>query len=222
MSSEVKTLEVLSQSYKGLAFEKQRLDSISITESELVSCSFDEIKSKRVSLGGGVRQTKYIECIFNKCDFTIFALGNVLFDRCLFQDCKLSNLFSVAGEFVDCDFRGTTLKSGSLNHKVPSDYSGPYRRKINRVERNNFSRSTLIDFDFRGGVILVESLLPMTSECIFVHDTCAAAKRLSDMGHRGGVQKLLNHYCSDGQRQQLLYPPFTKGEREVLLSTIAV
>jgi uncharacterized protein YjbI with pentapeptide repeats len=217
----VNSLEISSKSHERETFHKQRWDALSISDSEFISCRFNQIKAKSVSLGGGATQSRYIECVFEGCDFHFFALGNVLFERCTFSRCKFVNLFSVAGEFVDCEFTGSTLRRGSINGRVPEEYSGSFRRKLNRVERNDFSQSVLIDFDFRGGVDLAASLLPADARSLFVSDTCAAAKALAAQGECGGLQKLLEHYCSGGQRQQMIYPPFTDGESQVLASMAA-
>ena len=215
-------LEISSKRHVRESFDKQKLDALSISDSEFISCRFNQIKAKSVSLGGGATQSRYVECVFEGCNFHFFALGNVLFDRCTFSACKLANLFSVAGEFVDCEFIGSTLRRGSINGRVSEEHSAAFRRRLNRVERNDFSRAFLVDFDFRGGVDLVASLLPTDSQCLFVSDTCAAAKALAAQGNLGGMQKLLEYYCSDGQRQQLIFPPFTDGERRVLTSVGAV
>jgi uncharacterized protein YjbI with pentapeptide repeats len=215
------TLELSSQNLQDRLFEGQKLEALAISGSEFIACKFKGIKAKSVSLGGGDRQSRYTDCVFEGCDFKFFALGNVFFERCTFNACKLSNLFSIAGEFVDCDFDGSILRRGAINRTVPEDSSGSYRRKFNRIERNDFSRSVLIDFDFRGGVELVERLLPTNSQCIFVADTCMAAKTMAIQGDRGRVQKLLEYYCSSGQRQQLLFGPFTDRERNALTSMVA-
>jgi uncharacterized protein YjbI with pentapeptide repeats len=217
----MKSIELSSVDFKAHTFGKGSFSSVSISECEFLACVFDQVRSKSVSLGGGSRQSRYVKCFFKGCDFNFFALGNALFDECSFEDCRLANLFSVAGEFIDCSFAGTTIRRGTLNGKVPEDFSGPYRRKMNRVERNDFSHATLVDFDFRGGVNLVESQLPLLPHCVFVSDTCAAAKRLAGKGRSGGLQRLLEHYCKEGQRQQLIYPPFSEDERSILTSIIA-
>jgi uncharacterized protein YjbI with pentapeptide repeats len=217
----MKSFELSSQSFEGNTFDGGRFSSVSISECEFRACTFDRIKSKSVSLGGGSKQSKYVECTFKNCEFSFFALGNVLFDQCSFENCRLSNLFSVAGEFVDCNFAGTAIKKGSLSGKVPEDLAGSYRRRINQIERNDFTRATLVDVDFRGGVNLLESQFPALTECVFVSDTCVAAKRLAAEGGGRVLQKLLEHYCKDGQRQQLIYLPLSESERIVLTSVLA-
>lgn len=217
----MKSLELASQNFEGHTFDGGRFSSVSISECEFRSCIFEHIKSKSVSLRGGSRQSKYIECTFKACDFNFFALGNAIFDRCSFENCKFLNLFSIAGEFVDCIFAGTTIKKGSLNGAVPEDFSGPYRRKTNRVERNDFTQATLVDFDFRGGVNLLESQFPLLANYVFVSDTCVAAKRLANEGGGRALQRLLEHYCKEGQRQQLIHLPLSENERNVLTSALA-
>ena len=217
----MKSLELKSQSFEGYTFEGGRFSSVSISECEFRACTFDRIKSKSVSLGGGSKQSRYVECIFKSCEFNFFALGNALFEKCSFESCKFSNLFSVAGEFVDCSFSGTEIKKGALNYKVPEDLAGSYRRRTNCVEGNDFTQSTLVDFDFRGGVSLLESQFPLLSRYVFVADTCLAAKRLAGEGGGKVLQKLLEHYCKEGQREQIIHLSLSENERSILTSVLA-
>ena len=210
----IKIWSLMREDRSNERFYNMKPDGISITESHLQNCVFENINSKSVSFGEGLKQSTFVDCIFERCVFVFGAIGNVRLDRCRFVDCHLSNLFGTELEVIDCVFPGTTIKKAVFHGELPQLARASPRRARNEFRGNNFSSTLFLDTDFRGGIDLYSQTFPQGPEYLFIADTCWAAQvasklmvEWSDAGEKSKLKMVvsaLNEYCITGQRSQLL------------------
>jgi hypothetical protein len=195
-------------------FENLRLDCISVIDSHLSHCTFSNIHARSVSLGGGLTQSTYADCVFEDCSWIFATVGNVRLSRCEFHRCRLSDLVGTKLEMVRCTFDQTSIRKGVFHGIQSSAVPGHPTRKRNEFSENDFSGADLIDVDFRGGIDLTRQRLPTGGGYLFVGDTCRAlevAKQLLSLPLSAvEMQRVqseifsLQRYCSSGQTTQLL------------------
>jgi hypothetical protein len=116
---------------------------------------------------------------------------------------------------IDCGFPETTVRASVFHGISGAAQDGSPKRKRNEFIGNDFSSADLIDVDFRGGIDLEKQMLPTGSEYIYIADTQVAAKlssafaaeldpQLADAKRARSIQRLMEFYQSNGQKQQLL------------------
>lgn len=207
-------LTVNSENIVDRRYEKLRLNAISVVESQLNRCVFEDIHAESVNLGDGIIQSRYEDCVFTNCNFIFGTVGNVRLINCRFKRCSLLNLVGGTLEMIGCTFEDTRIERAVFHATSPRLAFYSPVRSDNEFYDNDFSSAELLDVDFRGGIDLYSQRLPSGESYIFVADTCKAAelagKLQIDNLHPGesarlkSTVSLLKFYCSSGQKHQLL------------------
>ena len=196
-------------------FEKARWTAISISASQLDRCIFEDVHSESVNMGGGLTQSAYTDCVFQDCDFVFGAIGNARFTRCRFLRCRLSHFFGTQLEMIDCAFPETSIRQAVFHGASSTAQKGFPARERNGFIGNDLSSADLVDVDFRGGIDLTKQILPSGPDYIYIADTGIAASIVGewaaeldpaspDTKQAKSLQRMLEFYHSDGQKQQLL------------------
>ena len=124
-------------------------------------CSFKNVRARNVSWGGGVRQTEFIDCTFDRSRLPPVAFGMVRFERCSFRDVHLKRWICREVDFVDCVFSGD-LREFTV---AGSDNDGP-----NEIRGNDFRQALMLGGGFQAGVDLTLQQLPDDDRCIVIRD----------------------------------------------------
>ena len=212
-------LRVLSLDHErktGERFDDIQLTALNVIESSLSNCVFSRIRARSVSLGAGLTQSVFTDCLFDHCEFVFGAVGNARLVRCRFESCSLENLFGTELEMLDCTFPSTTIRKAVFHGSTVSAAGRVAFRKNNQLERNDFSTTRLIDVDFRGGVDLTGQKLPISDDLLYVPDTrvalefvkeiCASAFAANPETRKQcrALTGVLELYCESNQRTQIL------------------
>jgi hypothetical protein len=209
--SDLGILVINRETRSGEQFRELMLDGLSIIESSLRNCAFENIRVRSASLGEGVRQSLYEDCVFKRCKLAFGAIGNARLVRCRFESCRLDNLLATELELIGCAFPNTVIKKGVFHGRVADASQLKPRRVTNEFVDNDFSDADLVDVDFRGGIDLNRQKFPTGDEYLFVRDTCKAlaiAKELrSSITDQDEIKRsqmltsLLDFYCSQMDRK---------------------
>ena len=196
-------------------FQKARWTAISISASQLERCIFDDVHSEGVSLGGGLTQSTYTDCVFQDCDLVFGTIRNARFTRCRFLRCRLSHFFGTHLELIDCAFPETSIRQAVFHGTSNAAQKGFPARERNVFIGNDLSSADLVDVDFRGGIDLTKQILPSGPHYIYIADTRMAASIAGELAaeldaaspdtkRAKSLQQILEFYHSDGQKQQQL------------------
>lgn len=205
-------LVISEQSQTNVAYEKLNLDAISVANAHFLECRFESIKAKSVSLGSGLKKSTYTRCVFKECDWTFGAIGDVRFVDCVFNGCKLTNLYGVSVEMLRCSFPATRIRR-AVFHAFDPDSTSPSFRRHNEFSDNDFSQSVMIDVDFRGGIDMSKQNWPIDGDHVLVRDLEMAKhvfNRLRESAHTKSDRETLDNlitlsdfYTEQGQKSQL-------------------
>lgn len=208
-----------------------KLDGLTVIESSLRQCSFEDVRVRSACFGGGARQSVIEDCLFSRCKFTFGAVGNVRLVRCRFESCQLENMIGTTLELIECTFSDTTIKKGVFHGRVEGSVQVRSQRALNEIRDNDFSRADLDDVDFRGGIDLTKQKMPVGDEYLFVRDTCKALGIVRDLQasltdkdelkRSQMLAGLFDFYCSSGQRSQLLRVAFRGAFERELVSRLS-
>jgi len=213
-SSSSHVLKLEGEQLNGKRYEHLRLHDLTVIASVLNRCAFVDVHAPSVCFGGGVTQSRYYDCLFDRCEFTFSAIGNARLERCRFDGCRLENIFGVQLELIDCEFVSSRIRRSVFHGSVIAVDDAAVGRTINEFRGNDFSSAELADVDFRGGIDLAMQRLPTGDEYLLIPDTRRAlevARELVKMMSspadsktgRGFIQ-LLEMYEASNQKAQLM------------------
>lgn len=123
------------------------------------SCLFEGCYFVQACFGGGLEDSRYINCSFDRATICATAPGNASFESCSFRNVDIIELFGQSIEMVNCEVSGIVRK-GFLSGTVPAYAASGLGRITNRFDGNDFSKAGLVDFDFRTGIDLSRQKLP--------------------------------------------------------------
>ncbi len=229
--SDLRLLVIDRETRVSETFSNLKLDGLTVIESSLRQCTFEDVRARSACFGGGMRQSVFEDCLFRRCTFAFGAVGNVRLVRCRFESCRLENVIGTNLELIECTFPDTTIKKGVFHGRAEGSAQVRSQRTLNEIRDNDFSQAKLDDVDFRGGVDLTKQKLPTSDEYLFVRDTCktlAIVKDLqSSITEKDELKRsqmlagLLDFYCSSGQRTQLLRVAFWGAFERELISRLS-
>jgi hypothetical protein len=229
--SDLRLLVIDRETRVSESFSNLKLDGLSVIESSLSQCVFEDIRARSTCFGEGLQQSVLEDCVFRRCHFMFGTVGNVRLVRCQFESCRLENVMGTKLELIECAFPDTTIKKGVFHRRVEASAKVQPWRTLNEIRDNDFSQAELDDVDFRGGVDLTKQKLPTGDEYLFVRDTCKALEIVKAM-QSSIVEKdelkrsqllasLLDFYCSSEQKMQLLRIEFWGAFERELISRLS-
>jgi len=124
-----------------------------------IDCSFEGAHFLRACFGGGVEDTTYVRCNFDRSTIRARAPGFASFDSCTFRGAEFVEMFASGIEMINCDV-GATIRKGFFNGALSADDARLLGRSCNRFLNNDFSHARLLDFDFRSGIDESQQQLP--------------------------------------------------------------
>ena len=124
------------------------------------SCLFEGAHFAQVCFGGGLEDSRYVNCSFDRATIRATAPGNARFESCSFRNVDIIELFGFRIEMVDCHVSGIVRKA-FFNGTVPPDIAPDLGRTFNAFEGNDFSNATLVDVVFRTGIDLSKQKMPI-------------------------------------------------------------
>jgi hypothetical protein len=212
--AELRLLTIDRDSRSGETFSNLKLDGLTVTESSLHGCSFEDLRARSSYFGAGVRQSTFENCVFRRCTLIFGAVGNARLMGCRFESCRLENMIGTALELIQCTFQDTTIKGGVFHGKTDDP---ALRRTRNEFRDNDVSGAELDNVDFRGGIDLTRQKLPTGEKYLFVGDTCQALSVVrqlqpslvdaQELKRCQTLAALLDFCCSTGQTTQLFRVP---------------
>jgi uncharacterized protein YjbI with pentapeptide repeats len=152
--------EFLRKTHRGADWSGKRFSSFVPVGCVFESCSFEGCYFADVCFGGGLEDSRYLGCSFDRVTIRAVAPGNARFESCSFRNVEIIELFGRCIEMVDCEVSGIVRKA-FFNGTVPPDIAPDLRRNTNAFEGNDFSNATLIDVDFRTGIDLSKQKFPV-------------------------------------------------------------
>lgn len=123
------------------------------------SCLFESCDFRQVCFGGGLEDSHYISCSFDRSTIRATAPGNARFEKCSFQNVEIVEFLSHSVEMINCKFSGV-IRTAFFNGAVLADVAPGLGRSRNAFEGNDFSNARLDDVCFRTGIALSNQQLP--------------------------------------------------------------
>ena len=150
---------LLRRTHKGRDWSGQTLTRFVPVGCTFKKCSFENAIFEQACFGGGMEDSRYIDCSFNRATINSISPGHARFERCTFMDTDIVQFFSHTVEFVNCEFSGI-LRSAFFNGMVPPEDAERLGRRANEFRGNDFSEATLVDVVFRTGIDLALQKVP--------------------------------------------------------------
>jgi|SRR5215467_12349656 len=145
-------------------------------------CNFSNAVFLQGCFGGGLEDSIYIDCTFDRATITAIAPGNARFVSCTFRDVEIVAFFARSVEMVDCEFSGV-IRKAFFNGTVPADRASGLKRTRNAFEGNDFSKARLVDVGFRTGINLKLQKLPpgWKNEDLTLRPALPSSRRVGDL-----------------------------------------
>jgi uncharacterized protein YjbI with pentapeptide repeats len=124
------------------------------------SCSFEGCHFAQACFGGGLEDSRYVNCRFDRATIRAIAPGSARFESCTFRNVEIIELYGQQIEMLNCEVSGI-FRKGFFNGAVPRDIAPHLGRTTNAFEGNDFSGATLVDVGFRTGIDLSRQKLPI-------------------------------------------------------------
>ncbi|GAA2352105.1 hypothetical protein GCM10010170_042550 [Dactylosporangium salmoneum] len=157
----------------GESFAGRRMIKFAAIGSTFERCSFAGVVCADASLGSGLVQSEYRECVFDGAKLRLPHGGIARFVDCSFRNVDLRSWECGAVELIGCVFTGT-LRSGWFWYPVPQRYIEAIGREYNTIVDNDFRGLRMTGFYFRGGVDLSRQQLPDSPDYLYMPDGPAA------------------------------------------------
>lgn len=122
-------------------------------------CSFENAIFRTVCFGGGLEDTVYVNCSFDRATIRAIAPGNARFEACSFRDVEIIQFCGHTIEMIDCVVSGV-IKQAFFNGAVPDEDIDALGRSRNEFRGNDFSLARFVDVGFRTGIDLSLQKLP--------------------------------------------------------------
>jgi uncharacterized protein YjbI with pentapeptide repeats len=123
------------------------------------SCSFESCRFVQVCFGGGLEDSRYVNCSFDRSLIRATSPGNARFQSCSFLNVEIVEFLGHSIEMIDCSFSGV-IRVAFFNGDVLADTAAELGRARNVFEGNDFSKARLDDVSFRTGIDLSRQKLP--------------------------------------------------------------
>jgi uncharacterized protein YjbI with pentapeptide repeats len=149
----------LRRSYKNVEWSAQELQHFVPVGCLFESCKFEDADMLHTCFGGGLEDSVYVNCSFDRSTITAVAAGNARFTSCSFLNVNIVAFFANSVEMVDCRISGIVREAVFIG-TVPKDRAPALKRVKNRFEGNDFSEARLLDVDFRNGIDLRLQKMP--------------------------------------------------------------
>ncbi|MBT2140220.1 hypothetical protein KK141_11825 [Dyella sp. LX-66] len=170
------------QTLSGESFRGERWPDFIAISSTFNFCNFSNTQFEQACFGGGMNQSRYVNCCFDDAEIDANAPGNARFERCTFLNTKIREFRGVNVEFIDCIFSGV-IKNGFFNGTPHRDTATPpLSRTQNEFHGNDFSNAELINIGFRSGIDLSLQRLPKGDDYIYVEDGRRFVQNLPSTG----------------------------------------
>ncbi len=149
----------LRKSHRKVDWSGTRFDNFIPVGCTFESCLFEGCTFFHACFGGGLEDSSYTNCSFDRSTIHATAPGIARFISCSFLDVEIVEFLGHAIEMIDCKFSGV-MRGVFFNGEVhPLVYPG-LARKRNRFEGNDFSAARFGDVCFRTGIDLSRQKLP--------------------------------------------------------------
>jgi len=123
------------------------------------SCKFEDADMMNACFGGGLEDTVYVGCSFDRSAIVAIAPGCARFVSCSFRNINLVELYANSVEMIDCTITGLVRRAIFVAN-VPKDRAPALRRKKNRFEGNDFSQATLLELELKGIDLSLQKMPP--------------------------------------------------------------
>jgi uncharacterized protein YjbI with pentapeptide repeats len=130
-----------------------------------------------VTFGAGRETTEFINCNFDGLRANHIYGGNARFVGCSFRDVDIREFLGHGVELVECVFSGR-IRTGWLTGDLRPQDAESLGRTRNQVEGNDFTETTLGDFEFRTGIDLSQQQLPDGENYVVILDARAVLQRV--------------------------------------------
>jgi uncharacterized protein YjbI with pentapeptide repeats len=149
----------LRKTYRMTDWSGQKFEDFVPVGCTFEACLFEGCDFRHVCFGGGLEDSHYIRCSFDRSTIRATAPGNARFEQCSFQNVELIELLSHAVEMINCTFSGV-IRAAFFNGAVLADVAPGLGRSRNQFEGNDFSNARLDDVSFRTGIDLSKQQFP--------------------------------------------------------------
>jgi uncharacterized protein YjbI with pentapeptide repeats len=150
----------LRKSHRAQDWSGQQFDNFVPVGCAFDSCSFQACNFVRACFGGGMEDTRYVNCTFDRSFIRAKAPGNATFESCSFLNVEVIEFLGHAIEMINCKFTGV-IRNTFFNGQILADAAAELGRERNRFEGNDFSGARFLDVSFRTGIDLSKQKLPI-------------------------------------------------------------
>jgi uncharacterized protein YjbI with pentapeptide repeats len=153
------TSEYLRRKYVGADWSGKHLADFCPVGCVFEHCNFSNVIFEKVCFGGGLEDSLYRNCIFDRSTIRATAPGNARFENCSFRDIELLEFYAHNIAMVDNVFSGI-VKRAFFNGTVSAEVQLALGRSRNDFHGNDFSGAEFVDVAFRTGIDLGRQRLP--------------------------------------------------------------
>jgi uncharacterized protein YjbI with pentapeptide repeats len=151
--------ELLHKKHVGVSWSGCTLEGFCPVGCIFERCDFSNAILEVACFGGGLENSVYRNCVFDRATIRAIAPGNARFESCSFRDVEVLEFYAHTVEMVDNVFTGI-LKKAFFNGSVPQDLQRALGRSHNEFYGNDFSRAQLLDVAFRTGIDISQQQMP--------------------------------------------------------------
>jgi uncharacterized protein YjbI with pentapeptide repeats len=149
----------LRKTYEGGDWSGHRFGHFVPVSCTFRSCTFEACNFVQACFGGGLEDSYYTNCTFDRSYIRARAPGNARFESCSFLNVEIVELFGHSIEMINCRFSGV-IRKAFFNGEVLAHTAADLGRASNEFEGNDFSKAQLVDVSFRTGIDLCRQRLP--------------------------------------------------------------
>jgi len=151
--------EYLRRRYVGADWSGRSLEGFCPVGCVFEQCNFSNVIFEMVCFGGGLEDSIYRNCIFDRATIRAIAPGNARFENCSFRDIEVLEFYAHNISMVDNVVSGI-VKRAFFNGTVSPEVQLALGRSRNDFHGNDFSGAELVDVAFRTGIDLARQRLP--------------------------------------------------------------
>lgn len=149
----------LRQKHRNADWSGRRFDTFVAVGCVFDSCLFEGCAFQQACFGGGLEDSRYVNCSFDRSTIRAIAPGNARFESCSFMNVEIIDMLCHSIELVNCRFSGV-IRRAFFNGEVLGDHAPDLGRTRNAFEGNDFADARFVDVAFRTGIDLSKQKLP--------------------------------------------------------------
>ena len=154
------------QVVEGGDYSGMKLYKLNVAGCRFEGCKFERMRIEQAAFGTGTgagsQPSLYVNCSFDGTWIKYVGASHARFERCSFQNVRITGWNQQIVDVVDCQFTGLMRggRAGGSFWGAPLPGSAKFEGLVNEFHGNDFSGCELINMAFRNGIDLRQQRLP--------------------------------------------------------------